>query len=59
MAGYKVYRALAPGAYGAPLTTIPVGTVTYQASGLVSATTYYFTVTAYDTAGNESVFSNE
>lgn len=59
LAGYKVYRATASGAYGAPLTSLPVGTLTYQATGLQSGTTYYFVVTAYDTAGNESTYSNE
>ena len=59
LAGYKVYRATASGAYGAPLATIPAGTVTYQASGLISGTTYFFTVTAYDSSGNESARANE
>lgn len=58
--GYKVYKATTSGAYvGAPLATLPAGTVTYQATGLLSGTTYFFVVTAYDTAGNESVFSTE
>ena len=32
---------------------------TYTATGLTSGTRYYFVVTAYDTANNESSFSNE
>jgi hypothetical protein len=59
LAGYKIYRATASGAYGAPIATIPAGTVTYAASGLQAGTTYFFVVTAYDSAGNESAFSNE
>ncbi len=60
LAGYKVYRrATSTGTYGAPIATIPAGTVTYQALGLTVGTTYWFTVTAYDAAGNESSFSNE
>ncbi len=59
LAGYKVYRATASGAYGAALATVPAGTVTYQATGLSANTTYFFVITAYDSAGNESLFSNE
>jgi fibronectin type 3 domain-containing protein len=59
LAGYKVYRATASGAYGAALGTVPAGTVTYQATGLSANTTYFFVITAYDNAGNESLFSNE
>jgi len=59
LAGYKVYRATASGAYGAPVATL-IGNVTnYFAMGLQVGTTYFFVVTAYDNAGNESVFSNE
>jgi hypothetical protein len=59
LAGYKIYRATASGAYGAALATVPAGTVTYQATGLTANTTYFFVITAYDSAGNESLFSNE
>lgn len=59
LVGYKVYRATAAGGYGAPLATVPAGTVTYQTTGLQTGLTYYFVVTAYDTAGNESTLSNE
>jgi hypothetical protein len=57
--GYKVYEATASGAYGAPIATLQGNTTTYQAIGLSSGTTYFFTVTAYDNAGNESLHSNE
>jgi hypothetical protein len=59
LAGYKIYRATASGAYGAALATVPAGTVTYQATGLTVNTTYFFVITAYDSAGNESSLSNE
>jgi fibronectin type 3 domain-containing protein len=59
LAGYKVYRATASGAYGAPIATLPSTTTNYVATSLQSGTTYFFVVTAYDTAGNESAFSNE
>jgi fibronectin type 3 domain-containing protein len=55
-----VYRATSSGAYGAPIATL-IGNVTtsYVATGLQTGTTYFFVVTAYDNAGNESVFSTE
>ena len=46
LAGYKIYRATASGAYGAALDTVPAGTVTYQATGLSANTTYFFVITA-------------
>jgi hypothetical protein len=59
LAGYKIYRATASGAYGAALAIVPAGTVTYQATRLSGNTTYFFVITAYNSAGNESLFSNE
>jgi hypothetical protein len=59
LAGYKVYRATASGAYGAPIATLTGNVTNYGAMGLQVGTTYFFVVTAYDTAGNESLHSNE
>jgi fibronectin type 3 domain-containing protein len=59
LASYRIYRSTTPGVYGAALATVPAGTVTYMATGLQTGTTYYFTITAVDTAGNESTRSNE
>jgi len=59
LAGYKVYRGTASGTYGAPLTTLPKATTNYTATGLQNGTTYFFVITAYDSAGNESTYSNE
>jgi Viral BACON domain len=59
LAGYKVYRATASGAYGAPIATLPGNSTSYVANLLQVGTTYFFVVTAYDNAGNESLFSNE
>lgn len=59
LAGYKVYRATASGAYGAPIATLIGNVTTYQAIGLQFGTTYFFVVTAFDIAGNESKYSNE
>jgi hypothetical protein len=59
LAGYKVYRAIASGAYGAPVATLQGNVTTYTAIGLQVPATYFFVITAYDSAGNESVLSNE
>ena len=54
LAGYKVYYGTAPGVY----TPIFVGNVnSYQIVGLANGQTYYFTVTAYDSYGNESDYA--
>jgi hypothetical protein len=56
LAGYKLYFGTASATYSAP---IDVGNVlTYTVTGLTGGT-YYFAVTAYDSSGNESSFSNE
>lgn len=57
LAGYKVYVGTDSRIYSAP---IDVGRVTtWTATGLSAGATYYFAVTAYNTAGAESGFSNE
>lgn len=59
LAGYRVYRATSSGAYGAPIATIQGNRPNYIATGLQFGTTYFFAVTAFDIAGNESAYSNE
>lgn len=57
LAGYRVYHGTASGNYGASLN---VGkTTSYQYGNLESNKTHYFSVTAYDTSGNESPPSSE
>jgi len=57
LAGYKVYMGTQSGIYG---TSIAVGNVTnYQVMNLQPNTTYFFSITALDAAGNESVPSSE
>lgn len=59
LAGYKVYRATASGGYGAPIATLQGNVTSFTATGLQNGTTYFFVITAYDNAGNESGWSNE
>jgi len=59
VAGYKIYRGTASGAYGAAIATLSRSVTTYQAMGLQLNTTYYFVVTAFDGSNNESTYSNE
>jgi len=57
LAGYKIYSGTQSGVYGTPIS---VGKVTsHVLTNLMNGTTYFFTITAYDTAGNESLYSPE
>ncbi len=60
LAGYKVYVGTQSGGYtftGSPFT---VGNVTsFNVNNLPKGQTYYFALSAYDTAGNESILSAE
>ena len=54
LAGFKIYYGVTPGVY----TAVVVGNVSsYQVVGLTKGQTYYFSVTAYDAAGNESDYA--
>jgi hypothetical protein len=60
LAGYKVYQGTASGAYSTtPIATVSKTVTSYVATGLQVGTTYYFVIKSYDTAGNESLPSNE
>ena len=58
LAGYKVYQGTASGQYGEP---VDVGNVTGHVMEITPeyGATYYFALTAYDTSGNESGYSDE
>ena len=57
LAGYKVYYGIASRSYS---SSIPAGLSTqYSISNLQPGYEYFFAVTAYDTAGNESPLSDE
>lgn len=61
LGGYRVYYGTAPGRYVQSFGRgLSVGKrTTHAVTGLSSGTRYYFVLTAYDTAGQESGFSNE
>lgn len=57
LAGYRVHYGTSPGSY---TQVQDAGNVTEQTlNNLTEGQTYYFAVTAYDTSGNESGYSNE
>jgi hypothetical protein len=57
LAGYKIYVGTQSGTYGAPIVLGIANT--YQITNLTIGTTYFFSITAYDKAGNESPHSSE
>jgi len=60
LAGYKVYVGTASGTYSFPGSAFATGNVTsYTISTLPKGQTYFFAISAYDSAGNESALSAE
>jgi len=63
LAGYKVYYGTASGAYtnskDVGMATQSNSTVYYALEGLTPGQIYFIAVTAYNTSGSESDFSNE
>jgi fibronectin type 3 domain-containing protein len=59
LAGYNVYQATSSGAYTTPVATVPKPATSYTVTGLKTGTTYFFVITAYNSAGVESLLSNE
>jgi hypothetical protein len=57
LAGYRVYFGTSSGIYS---KNIDAGNIaTYRINNLTDGLTYFFAVTAYDSDGNESEYSNE
>lgn len=57
LAGYNLYMGTQSGVYGSPIS-IGLNT-SYTAGNLTGGKTYYFSVTAVNTTGTESLHSNE
>lgn len=51
--GYRIYVRTASGTYGAPVSINATANPNHTVTGLASGTTYFFTVSAFDKAGNE------
>jgi glycosidase/fibronectin type 3 domain-containing protein len=58
-AGYNIYRSPLNGGGFVKVNGSPVGGTSFGDTGLQNARTYYYVVTALDSAGNESKYSNE
>jgi len=58
LAGYRVYYGASSGSYPNSITVNNPGIASYVVDNLLPGT-YYFVVTAYDTSGNESDYSNQ
>ncbi len=60
LAGYKVYVGAASGTYNYAGSPFSVGKAnTYTISNLPIGQTYFFAISAFDTAGNDSALSAE
>lgn len=59
LAGYKIYQTMTSGVYGAPIATVTMDFTSYTVTGLETGSTYFFVVTAYNSDGAESSFSNQ
>lgn len=57
LAGYKLYWGLKAGEWQTPID-LPGQRGSLNLSGILKGATYYFSLTAYDTSGNESEKSN-
>jgi len=59
LAGYTVYWVKKSHTYATPKGSLDVGNVTTVTIDIPMDGVFFFVVTAYDTAGNESAYSNE
>jgi len=59
VAGYFVYRGNISGGPYTRVTASPLNAVAFTDAGVNLGATYYYVVTAVDSGGSESVFSNE
>ena len=59
LAGFMIYYGAYPGNYTRSIDLPDPGATNYTVTNLTDGGTYFFAVTAYDTSGNESDYSNE
>ncbi len=59
VAGYNVYRGTVSGGPYTKITPSLVAGTSYLDATVAAGTTYFYVVTAVDSSGQESVFSNE
>jgi len=59
ISGYRVYRATNPNDPPGLLGVTPAGTTQYVDTTVEAGHTYFYVVTAFDSAGMESDFSNK
>lgn len=59
LAGYHVYRSIRSGKDRDRLTDKPLNRTTYSDTTVKAGVTYYYVITAVDTSGNESAWSEE
>jgi len=60
LAGYNIYRSTTSGSgYSRVATGVIPPPEQYTDDGLINGITYYYVITAVDTSGNESPYSNE
>lgn len=59
ISGYNVYRATVSGGPYTKLTSSLMGGLTWTDNSVTAGQTYFYVVTAVDTTGVESIFSNE
>jgi HYDIN/CFA65/VesB-like, Ig-like domain len=57
--GYRVYRSENSGGSYSPLNGTAVAVLNYSDSTVASGSTYYYVVTAVDSSGTESAYSNQ
>jgi fibronectin type 3 domain-containing protein len=57
--GYNVYRGTTSGGPYTKIVSAPQAGTTYTDSAVQSGWTYFYVVTAVDSNGNESSYSNE
>ncbi len=57
LAGYNIYYGTTPGTYTKTIPLNTVGLTTYVVENLSNTTTYYFVITAVNSAGVESQYS--